>query len=166
MSKDKLDRRTAELAMASATDAMANAAAAGDWRAALMHLIDNHPRGMTGVADDALAMGLKGFGRVYISRVFMRGPNRIERPSPAFVANVWAMVGQVQCPHLGQPLSHAQCQAHHTKPYAQVGQVRLGPVTTVQHWRECQRCPHNPSAAAKAAPLARATAHTQESAHA
>ena len=114
---------------------------ATDWRAALRRLIDQHPRGMTGVADDAAALGLKGFGRVYISRVFMQGGNRIEHPGKAFVANVWALVGQVHCPHLNAAITTQQCRAHSGKTYAQTGVARLGPQTTVAHWRACQACP-------------------------
>lgn len=128
-----------------------------DWREALRRLVAQHPRGMTGVADDAAALGLKGFGRVYISRVFMQSAARIEHPGKAFVANVWALVGQVHCPHLGHAITTQQCRTHSGKTYAQTGVTRLGPVTTVTHWRACQACPFAPpKAQPKAHPKAQA----------
>ncbi|GAB6035798.1 hypothetical protein JCM15519_03570 [Fundidesulfovibrio butyratiphilus] len=52
-------------------------------------------------------------------------------------ATVLAVLGTVDCPHLGFPVSPARCAANSGKmPTSSPGDLRL--------WRACQACPHNP----------------------
>lgn len=128
-------------------------AQAEDWRGVLATLVAEHPKGKQGVAD------VMGVSRVYVSRVFMTGPNRIEHPGKAFVAKVWGAVGAVACPHLGRTLATADCKAHATRSWG-----ALSGQDQVQHWRACQRCPHNPAAVAEAMATS-AHADTRPDAH-
>ncbi len=51
-------------------------------------------------------------------------------------ARVLAVFGRVQCPHLGEELSGAQCIEYHT---------RAAPTSSpfaMRHWRACQSCPN------------------------
>lgn len=125
-----------------------------DWYTVLKRMCDTHG-GAAGVARLAEQMGIKGMGRVYISRVLSSGNSRIENPSIHFIERVWQVAGRVYCPHLRHDISHADCQAHHKKTYAQVGVVRMGPLTTVDHWRACRQCGQNPNAEAEQAAISR-----------
>lgn len=126
-----------------------------DWRSVLLRLIATTPGGLTGVARLAEEMGIVGFGRVYISRVLMtERKSRIEKPSKHFVGKVWQIAGRIYCPHLAHDISTKDCATHHTKTYAQVGVVRVLPLTTVDHWRACRKCANNPNAQAEQAAAA------------
>lgn len=145
MSTDPHDHVTAQIDSVSVT-------AADDWRSVLLHLIATTPGGMTGVENLAREMGIVGFGRVYISRVMMAEgkKSRINKPSRNFVSKVWQIAGRIYCPHLCCDISTTDCATHRTKTYAQLGVVRVLPLTTVDHWRACRKCDNNPARAAEA----------------
>ena len=96
-------------------------------------------RGRGGVTQVALAMGVS---RVYVARVLMTGPNRIAKPSPAFVGRALAAFGggRVDCPHLGVDIAKPECDRFAARTWAQI--QGTGP-DKVLHWRACQSCPQN-----------------------
>jgi hypothetical protein len=103
------------------------------WRQRLNQLIAQNPRGMTGVAEQ---MGISGS---YVRRVCLREgrAGRIEPPSVKFIGRIHDAFGELDCPHLQRPLTLAQCKSYNERKYIVID------ATTVEHWRACQRCPHN-----------------------
>ena len=103
------------------------------WKQRLNQLIEHNPRGMAGVAEK---MGISG---AYVRRVCLKPgtKGRIEQPSPKFIARIYDAFGEIDCPHLQRPLTPAQCKKYHERDYIVID------ATTVEHWRACQRCPHN-----------------------
>ena len=108
------------------------------WRVLLKEVLAQKGRGgMTQVAQDM------GVSRVYVSRVFMTGENRIAVPSKKFIARVFAAYGngRVDCPHLGTDIAHGECRRYAALTWAVI--QGTGP-QRVLHWRACQACPQNP----------------------
>lgn len=65
-------------------------------------------------------------------------------------AKVLAVIGNsVDCPAMGKAIVLDKCREYH-----QARAPMHNPIA-MQHWRACQRCPHNPSCQAKEAPDAR-----------
>lgn len=94
------------------------------WWYALQAAIEADPRSKAGVAERL------GVSRPYVSRVVnfhMKAPE-------AFAERVRAVYMQVDCPHLGETISPAQCRAYSGRAYAALSQF------DVEHWRACQRC--------------------------
>lgn len=94
------------------------------WWYALQAAIDADPRNKAGVAERL------GVSRPYVSRVVnfhMKAPQ-------AFAERVRAVYMQVDCPHLVETISPAQCRAYAGRAYAALSQF------DVEHWRACQRC--------------------------
>lgn len=126
-----------------------------DWRSVLLSLIASTPGGISGVAKLAESMGIEGLGRVYITRVLSSGKSGIAKPSRHFIDRVWQVAGRVYCPHLCRDIGREECRTHHGKTYAQAGVARMVPLTTVDHWRACRKCPQNPNAEAEQAAASR-----------
>lgn len=102
------------------------------WKQRLNQLIAHNPRGMAGVAEQM------GISSSYVRRVLKPGAKgRIEQPSPKFIERIYDAFGEIDCPHLQRPLTPAQCKKYHERDYIVID------ITTVQHWRACQKCAHN-----------------------
>ncbi len=85
------------------------------------------------VADELTTLGKKPIGRTAISLVLAgKYPAKTDRIETL----VLTRYGRVQCPHLGEEISFAECRTHHDReaptssPYA------------MRHWRACQDCAH------------------------
>jgi hypothetical protein len=116
------------------------------WLVLLKEVLAQKGRGgMTQVAQDM------GVSRVYVSRVFMTGENRIAVPSQKFIDRVLAAYGngRVDCPHLGTDIAHGDCQRYAALTWAVI--QGTGP-ERVLHWRACQACPNNPQPESAKAP--------------
>ena len=108
------------------------------WRVLLKAAVAAGGRG--GMTKAAEAMGVS---RVYVSRVFMVGANRIAQPSPKFIARVLAAFGdgRVDCPHLGHDIAAPECRQFAALEWQTIRGT--GPAR-VLHWRACQSCPQRP----------------------
>jgi hypothetical protein len=116
------------------------------WRVLLKEVLAQKGRGgMTQVAQDM------GVSRVYVSRVFMTGENRIAVPSQKFIDRVLSAYGngRVDCPHLCTDIAHGDCQRYAALTWAVI--QGTGP-ERVLHWRACQACPNNPQPESAKAP--------------
>lgn len=95
------------------------------WRELMIAAIEQ-----TSITQVALDLGVS---RTAISLIF----HDKYPASPQHIAQrVMAVYGRVECPYLGQEISHAQCADYHTR------RPPTSSPRAMKHWRTCQTCAH------------------------
>ena len=85
------------------------------------------------VATELSQLSKKKIGRSAISLILNgKYPAKTERIETL----VLTRYAQVQCPHLCEQISYADCRGYHTR------EVPTSNPFAVRHWRACQACPH------------------------
>ncbi len=107
------------------------AAVTHDWRAILAREIALHPRGKAGVAERL------GVTRSYVSRAMSSGSSAYAAVPAKFIARVFDIESDVDCPANGSRVPRADCRKAN------------GPAPThnpfaMMLWRQCQSCPIKP----------------------
>lgn len=102
-----------------------------DWRAILVREVALHPRGKAGVAERL------GVARSYVSRVMSTGSSAYVAVPRKFIARVFDIESDVDCPATGSRIARAECRK------------ACGPAPThnplaMRIWRECQTCAIKP----------------------
>jgi hypothetical protein len=102
------------------------------WRDLLQQAVADHKRGRAGVAEQI------GVSRTALSLILGgKYPAKTDR----IAAKVLDTYARIDCPHLGQTITQAQC-----RDFASRGAPTNSP-RDMRHWRACQSCPLKPHAA-------------------